>query len=178
MGSMRSRDRRSLAWVLGWELSAWCARNNVQGAPRLRLPAPGAGWPAAACGGSDTAGRGSRPPLVWIGVQQGAIGPASSGLAWPAQGVRLEVRPTASISDQGWGAGRRLCDGQLGPHYLFCGEGLSIGPADCGPYRRVLAGGFCRRRPKPWVWPVPGTIGQERRHTTGIGEQTRHRIRP
>ena len=45
------------------------------------------------------------------------------------------------------GAGRRFCGVQRHRKYLFCGEGLGIGRADCGPYRRSSAVGFRRRRP-------------------------------
>ena len=143
MGSMRSRDRVSLARVLGWGPSAWCARNSVQGARRLRLPTPGPGWPAAACGGSDTAGRGARLPLVFPGnateggsAQQRAERPRQTAEARPGpclaadphgqRGTRTDSGrpvPTERAGGRGWEGGkRRGADGQaVGPNH--CGRG-------------------------------------------------------
>ena len=138
MGSMRSRDRVSLARVLGWGPSAWCARNSVQGERRLRLPTPGAGWLAAACGVPDMAGRGARPPLVRIGAateggsaQQRAERPRQTAEARPGpclaadphgqRGNRTDSGrpvPTERVGG-GWEGGkRRGADGQaVGPNH-------------------------------------------------------------
>ena len=62
---MGSRDKLGLARVRGL-----AHRRGVpgqrEGARRLRQPSPWVAWPAAACGGPDTAGLGARLPLVRI----------------------------------------------------------------------------------------------------------------
>ena len=55
--------------------------------------------------------------------------------------------PHGSLSGRGTGAGRRVSDVQRCRQSLFCGEGLGIGRADCGPDRRCSAGDLRRRRP-------------------------------
>ena len=70
--------------------------------------------------------------------------------------------PHGSLSGRGTGAGRRVSDVQRCRQSLFCGEGLGIGRADCGPDRRCSAVDLRRRRPDrdggPGSWHNgPGT---------------------
>ena len=62
-----------------------------------RPPPRGATWPAAACGGSDTAARRVGRPL---GLDRGGVatGPASSGLAWPERGAGVGQRQRAAAA--------------------------------------------------------------------------------
>ena len=151
MGSMRSRDRVSLARVLGGGPSAWCVRNNVQGARRLRLPPPGAGWPAAACGVPDTAGRGARLPLVFPGdateggsAQQRAARPRQTAEARPGPRAWPPTRtdrggpvPTAGdpYRQSGWGVGKG--SGENGRERVAEPLGLAV----AGGVRRNAAAG-------------------------------------
>ena len=106
---------------VGSGLSAWCARNGEQGAPRLRLPPPWAGGPdgacgaygeaggpdgvCGACGGSDKTALGERPPLGQSGGGDGGWTPHARRPA--AQGARGHGGPRSTVRQHLAAAGRR-----------------------------------------------------------------------
>ena len=117
-----SRDRRCLARVRGLAHHRRGVPGHRGGARRLRQPPPWAAWPAAACGGSDTAGLGARLPLV----RSGAAGSDRPGqlvpcLARPERGAggeqrqRAAARPTESFERAGVGRAGAGPGGSQGP---------------------------------------------------------------